>query len=251
MKSEPRTDLTQLDGVLADNEVHVWHTNPAVSENTVRALTGLLDSGELDRASRFKFPDIYRQFVLSHAFLRIVLSRYLQIEARDVHFQTSSHGKPELQGSSGLRFNLSHTESAAVVAITRARRVGVDVERIREDLEPVELADRFFSPQESQWLRSRPAALRYSAFFECWTAKEAYIKACGEGLSRPLASFGVSPESGTAKLRLESYDHAEDSKRWSLWQLDLGQGLRGAVAVEAENFVVRLGHWSFAEADNV
>jgi 4'-phosphopantetheinyl transferase len=107
----------------------------------------------------------------------------------------------------------------------------------------MELAERFFSRPEVQWLRSQPAAQCIPLFFTCWTAKEAYIKAQGEGLSLPLSSFGVLPRRSGSELQLEVYDNPEESRRWSMRQLELGPGLRAALAVEGESCRVRLGQW--------
>lgn len=235
-----RWDLTHCDGRLADDEVHVWHFSLDLPEEAFGPLLELLDDEEKDRASRFKFPAPRSQYIASHAFLRTVLGRYLQTDSSDIRYRISTHGKPELiEGD--LRFNLSHTEGAAVVAIARRRPVGVDVERVRENLEPLELADRFFSRQEAEWLRTQPDSQRIPAFFACWTAKEAYIKACGGGLSIPLAGFSVIPHSGQPELKLEIQGKPDDSERWSMWQLDLGASLRSALAVEGKNLTVRQG----------
>jgi len=236
-------ELTRCDGRLADDEVHVWHISLDLLDKVLGSLLELLDADEKNRAARFKFPAGHNQFVASHAFLRTVLGRYLQIGPRDIRFRTSTHGKPELTAGD-LRFNLSHTEAAAVVAIARHWPVGVDVEKLRENLEPLELADRFFSRQEAEWLRAQPDSQRIPAFFACWTAKEAYIKACGGGLSIPLAGFSVIPSSGHAELKLEIYGKPDESEGWSMWQLDLGAGLRSALAVEGKNLTVRVGRMS-------
>lgn len=243
-----RLDLRQCDGKLADDEVHVWQLSLHRPEEALGSLLELLDADEKSRASRFKFPAPRHQFVASHAFLRTVLGRYLQTDPRDISFRTSTQGKPELTAGD-LQFNLSHTEGAAVIAIARRRTVGVDVERVRHNLEPQELANRFFSRQEAEWLRAQPDSQRIFSFFACWTAKEAYIKACGGGLSIPLAGFSVIPHSGQAELKLDIYgleNHGkpEDSERWSIWQLDLGAGLCSALAVEGHNLTVRVGRIS-------
>jgi 4'-phosphopantetheinyl transferase len=244
--SSGNPDLVQFGGVLADNEVHVWHANLEIPESAASSLFDLLDPDERERASRFRVPRPREQFVISHAFVRIALGRYLGVDPRDLRFRTTSHGKPEL-ASSDLRFNLSHTEAAAVVAITRGRPVGVDVESIRANLDPLELAERFFSPQETQWLRAQPPSEHISSFFACWTAKEAYIKACGEGLSIPLNSFGVKPGDGLDRLVLEIYGNPERSEHWSMWRIDLGPNLRCALAVEDKNVVVRVGQWAWRQ----
>jgi len=239
-----RLDLTRLDGALPENEVHVWHADLATQEAAIGAYSELLDADEQQRASRFIIAAPRVQFVLSRAFLRIALGQYLGTPPRAVRFRTAEHGKPELATNTDLRFNLSHTAGTTVIAITRGRRVGVDVERIRENLNPIELGDRFFSRKEAEWLRSQPASQRFSAFFACWAAKESYIKAWGEGLSMPLAGFGLIPQGGNTKLELEVYAKPEASRGWSVWQLDLGPALRSAVAVEGEHCSIRMGQWS-------
>jgi 4'-phosphopantetheinyl transferase len=233
-------DLNTCDGILRDDEVHVWHFSLELPASVFGALLVHLDDKEKERAARFKFPPPRNQFIASHAFLRTVLARYLQTDSRSLRFRTLAQGKPELiEGN--LSFNLSHTDGAAVVAISRSRPVGVDVERIRENFDPLELAERFFSREETEWLRAQPDDQRFGAFFSCWTAKEAYIKACGDGMSIPLSGFSVIPYSGQVELKLEIHGKPEESARWSMWQLDLGANLRSALAVEAKNLTVRVG----------
>jgi len=262
--------LLHLDGILPDNEVHVWQVDQIAWENETGSLFELLDSEERERAARFKFLAPRNQFVISRALLRRCLGCYLGIEAREVRFRTTGNGKPELAGNTDLhlkdahlkdahlnhphlkhlrvndlRFNLSHTQGVTVFAVARHRQVGVDVERIRENTNALQLAERFFSRQEVQWLRSQPASDHIPSFFSCWTAKEAYIKAHGQGLSMSLSSFGVLPIIGAAgsKLQLTVYDDPQESLRWSIWQLNLAPTLRAALAVEGENCKVRLGQW--------
>jgi 4'-phosphopantetheinyl transferase len=239
-----RMDLTHLDGSFADKEVHVWRYDYSSYTGLLDSSSQLLNQDEHDRAARFIVPAPHIQFVLSRAFLRTTLGRYLGVAPREVQFRTAEHGKPELADGSDLKFNLSHTDGTTVVALTRGRRIGVDVEKIRENLNPLEMGDRFFSKKEAQWLRSQPESERFSAFFACWAAKESYIKAWGEGLSMPLADFGIIPQVGNTKLELEVYGKPAAAREWSIWQLDLGPDLRGAVAVENPDCNIRLGRWA-------
>jgi 4'-phosphopantetheinyl transferase len=240
--------LRNLDGSLPDDEVHVWQVDLIAWEKAVESLHELLNPEERERAARFKFPAPRNQYVISRALLRRALGVYLKIEAREIRFRTTANAKPELAADdlrlNDVRFNLSHTQGVTVFAIVRHRRVGIDVERIRADTNAMELAERFFSHPEVNWLRTQPASEQIASFFSCWTAKEAYIKAQGEGLSLPLGSFGVLPMPATTKLQLQVYDDVEESRRWSMHRLDLGPDLRAAVAVEGENCRVRLGQWS-------
>ena len=247
--------LRHLDGSLPDDEVHVWQVDLIAWDKEADSLVELLDAAERERAARFKFQEHRNQFVISRALLRQALGRYLRIDARDVRFRTTANGKPELAANPDLQlnalqlndihFNLSHTRGVTVFAVARRRHVGVDVERIRADTNALELAERFFSPQEVQWLRSQPASEHVPSFFSCWTAKEAYIKAHGEGLSMPLSSFGVLPvpDAAGSGLQLNVYDDPEEARRWSMWRLELGPGLRAALAVEGKGCKVRVGQW--------
>jgi 4'-phosphopantetheinyl transferase len=237
--------LSHLDASLRDDEVHVWRVDLSTWEKEASSLLELLEPEERDRAARFKFAGPRNQFLISRAVLRQALGGYLRIEAREVRFRTTANGKPELANTSDLRFNLSHTEGVAVVAIARLRQLGIDVERIRPDTNALELAERFFSRPEVEWLRSQPVSEQIPAFFSCWTGKEAYIKAHGEGLSMLLSNFGVLPVSaeGSSKLQLKVYDDPEEARRWTIWQLELGMDLRAALAVEGESCQVRVGKW--------
>jgi 4'-phosphopantetheinyl transferase len=242
--------LLHPDGILLDDEVHVWQVDLVAWQKATGSLFELLDPGEQERAERFKFPAPRHQYVISRALLRRALGTYLKIAAREVRFHTTANGKPELAASSDLRFNLSHTQGTTVFAITRRRQVGIDVERIRQDTNVMELAERFFSRPEVDWLRSQAASEHIASFFSCWTAKEAYIKAQGEGLSLALDSFGVLPDPGDAsfKLWLQVYADPEESRRWSMWRLELGRDLRAALAVEGASCKVRLGQWPSPQA---
>jgi len=237
--------LRHLDGTLPDDEVHVWQVDLIAWDKEAGSLLECLDTSERERAARFKFAEHRNQFVISRASLRRTLGCYLRIDARDIRFRTTANGKPELATNSDLQFNLSHTQGVTVFAVARRRHVGVDVERIRADTNALELAERFFSPQEVEWLRSQPASEHAPSFFGCWTAKEAYIKAHGEGLSMPLSSFGVLPVPSAAgsRLQLSVYADPEEARRWSIWRLELGPELRAALAVEGESCKVRLGQW--------
>lgn len=268
MEAEP---LRHLDGILGHDEVHVWQVDLVAWEKAAGSLLELLDAQERERAARFKFAAPRNQFVISRAALRRALGCYLGLDARQVRFRTAANGKPELAANpdepmserqsehlfssdlscSDLRFNLSHTEGVTVFAIARDRQVGIDVERIRADTNALELAERFFSPPEVQWLREQPAAEQIPAFFTCWTGKEAYIKAHGKGLSLSLSSFGVLPVEtvGGSELQLKVYDDPEEARRWSMRKLEPGPGLRAALAVEGERCRVRLGHWRVPDAD--
>lgn len=150
-----------------------------------------------------------------------------------VAFAYGAQGKPRLAGD-GVRFNLSHAEDEAVLAVARDRELGIDIERIRPDVECDEIAQRFFSPAETAALMALPSSARPPAFFAGWTRKEAFIKAKGGGLGIPLADFEVSLDpAGPARLLRTSWD-PDDAGRWWLQALDAPAGFAAALAVEGQ-----------------
>src|SRR5439155_2208354 len=175
------------------------------------------------------------EFLISHGMLRMLLGSYLSIAPQEVCFQCGSHGKPELDCAtvqSTLSFNISHTDGLALCAFSSRFRIGVDVEKVRTDFNTAEIAERFFSLAEREALRGLPAQEQHEAFFRCWTRKEAYIKALGEGLSHPLHQFDVSLRK-TAVALLATRPVASDAAGWFLHAVPLPEGYVGAVAVES------------------
>jgi len=239
--TELPSDLTYV-GALPDDEVHVWYADFG-DVREPNALTWILSPEEQDRASRFRVAAPRDQFLISRALLRLALAGYLRIDPRDVRFQTNEHGKPELRGTCELQFNLSHTDGAAAMAITRARAIGIDIERVRHDVQTLDIADRFFSSTESDWLHSQPPSKAGPSFFACWTAKEAYIKARGIGLSMPLQAFTVIPSPSCKILEDELAVESACATNFTIRSLELGPDLVGAVAMEGEGLRVRLGKW--------
>lgn len=221
--------------VLQDTEVHVWRVGLDAVALDGHRLSETLSEEELIRAQRFRFERDRRRFLASRMALRRILSQYLEMEPDRLRLGTTPFGKPVLDrgcGDGSIRFNLSHSYELALYAITRGREVGVDLERIRFDLSYEQLAEQFFSQQEVAALYARPLSQRRSAFFSCWTRKEAYVKAKGLGLSIPLDEFSVSLQLGGPSPLLAHVDGPDEISRWSLQELMPEPGYIGAVAVE-------------------
>jgi 4'-phosphopantetheinyl transferase len=140
-----------------------------------------------------------------------------------------------------LVFNVSHSHGIALYAITREREVGVDVEYVRHDMAGESIAERFFSAQEVARLRALPAEAQPLAFFNCWTRKEAFIKAIGEGLSFPLDQFEVSLDAKEPSAMVSLRDGPRETSRWSLRALPVGEGYVAALVVEGHEW--RLECW--------
>jgi 4'-phosphopantetheinyl transferase len=219
---------------LAQDEVHVWRASLDVAPSTVDALSLTLTPDELQRANRFRFYRGRLDFIVARGGLRAILGRYLQKHPRELRFEYGSHGKPELADNlvePGLRFNLSHAHRLALYAISLGREVGIDIEWIRPEFPGDEIAESFFSRGEVLALSSLPAGQKTEAFFNCWTRKEAYIKARGEGLSIPLERFEVSLAPGEPARLLKVDGDPDERARWTLSALIPGPGYVAALAV--------------------
>lgn len=189
----PRTDdLPHVDPPdLVDDVVHVWHFSLAVAEPQYRALRNLLTPEECVRADRFYREVHQRRFVAGRGVLRLILSRYTGIAPEAVRFQYGPHGKPALEPRAETAFNLSHSGEKALCAVALTADLGVDLEACGENREFHKVARRFFAAAEYEQLAALPAADQLAAFYQCWSAKEALIKAWGLGLNAPLQDFVV------------------------------------------------------------
>jgi 4'-phosphopantetheinyl transferase len=174
-------------------EIHVWAVQLCAADNVLDVFKSILSPEEIDRERRFQFERDRRAFAASRGALRILLSQYLSISPEGIRFTYGQRGKPRLANAAlDLQFNSSHCNNIAVYSITLGCELGIDVEQIRSLQEIEAIAHRHFCAEETTDLLSVPAAERESTFFRCWTRKEAFIKAIGDGLAMPLNSFRVS-----------------------------------------------------------
>jgi 4'-phosphopantetheinyl transferase len=218
----------------ADDEVHVWRASLNSSVSDAAGLKLILSSDELERAERFHFEADRRRCVVGRGYLRLLLGEILNLPANTLRFEYNEFGKPRLipTQEQRLRFNVSHAGDLILIAITRGRPVGVDVEKIRTDLDFGEVAARFFSINESKSLALLAGVGRYEAFFTCWTRKEAYLKARGDGLSVPLDQFDV-PFLPNEKARLlETRHDPGEERRWMILPVSVPAGYVAAVVAE-------------------
>jgi len=214
------------------DEVHVWRAALDRDDSEVERLWAALTPDERERAQRFHFDRDRRRFVVARGVLREILGRCLVLAPALIRFAYNEYGKPSLrEDAGGLRFNASHSAGAALYACTRGREVGVDIELLRDDFASFEIAERFFSPAEVRSLGSLPAHQRTQGFFNCWTRKEAYIKALGQGLSHPLDSFTVSLAPGEPARLISTDKDPRAAARWSIVNLKPFQGYAAALAI--------------------
>jgi 4'-phosphopantetheinyl transferase len=231
---------------LHHGELHIWRASLECAPAVLCGLETTLCAAETARAARFHFPRDRNYFVAGRGILRSLLGAYLRKSPESLKFIYGPQDKPALEiqdPSSPVNFNLSHSHGLAVYAFALVREVGVDVELIRPEFVSDDIAERYFSPSELEELRALPQDLRAEGFFNCWTRKEAYVKARGEGLQISLKDFDVSLTPGKAP-ELESVD----SSRWSLRSFEPAPSYVAAVVAEGKD--LKLLHWDWKSRDH-
>jgi 4'-phosphopantetheinyl transferase len=204
---------------LPEAELHVWR----VDLDSLPAEPFLADLAPEEAARRFRRPGDRDRFVAAHGALRRILSRYCGIAPAAVRFRRSARGKPYLEPESGIRFNLSDSGGLALVAVARCCEVGVDVERIRQISDALQIARRVLPPGEADALEALPPEERAERFFRYWTRFEARLKAAGRGLGDKPAEAGD----------------------WPVTDLEAGAGYMAAVA--AARAPERISTWEYAD----
>jgi 4'-phosphopantetheinyl transferase len=230
---------------LPEDEVQLWRMDlHAVGADESR-WQRVLSVDEAARASRFHFARDRQRYVAARALLRTILASYLETDPGSLRFSYSEKEKPSLgaeHADSNVRFNITHSGGIALLAFTRRREIGVDVEQVRHDFDPGAIATRYFSTHEQNQLADLPAEEKVDAFFRCWTRKEAYIKATGDGLSLPLSQFDVSLVPGEIDALLATRPDGSEAASWLLREAPAGPGYVAALCVRGRDWM--LNDWS-------
>jgi 4'-phosphopantetheinyl transferase len=222
---------------LGVHEAHLWRLDLDAATGEASA-TDILNEEERARAARFHFERDRHRFMAGRAALRRILAAYLDRSPDDLVFAVGPHGKPALENL-GLEFNLSHSGGCGLLAVTRGRRVGVDVERVRADFAGEDIARRFFAPAEVEALAGSAPDQYATGFFRCWTRKEAYVKARGDGLSLALDRFEVPLDQGATRALASCLDDPSECARWSLREVVPAPGYLGALVVEGDGWTLQ------------
>jgi len=242
----PSFSSPPLDLALRPDEIHVWSTSLDQPVSRFRMLSQTLSLDEHLRAERFHFERDREHFIVSRGILRTILGCYLNIEPSRLQFCYGKHGKPALADTFGegtILFNMSDSESFALYAFSRDGEIGVDIEQIYDISEMDQIAEQFFSVSENAVFRALPETMKKEAFFKCWTRKEAFIKAIGEGLSQPLDKFDVSLAPGEPARLLRIKGDSKRASRWSIQELKPASGFVAAFAVKKLSWQLRCWRW--------
>jgi 4'-phosphopantetheinyl transferase len=227
---------THLD--LPVNTIHVWRASLDPPRRYAERLMCVLSQGEHVRARQIYFERDRAQFIAGRALLRIILGRYLAMPPSRLQLKHTGAGKPALcrsQATHGIEFSLSHSRGLILYAVTCSGRVGIDTERVRTIPNTESMAESIFARREYAVFRALPSEQRQAALFCGWTRKEAYLKACGDGLSRSLDQIDVSLAPFEPARPLSIRGDPQTSSQWSLEKLAPGPGYMAALAIEGDN----------------
>jgi 4'-phosphopantetheinyl transferase len=228
--------------ILSDGELHVWQAKVDPAGEEMSKLVRLLSPDERARAARFHFDRDRRRFVAGRGILRTILARYVGREPEALAFRYSPSGKPSLPGTT-LQFNLAHSDGLAAIAVARGGAVGIDLEHVRPVPDCDRIMNSHFSAAEVEAISALPPAAQLRAFFTCWTRKEAYLKATGDGITAALDRFRVSVVPGSAPRLLHVEGAPQEATRWAFHDLPLGPDYIGVVAFEKAIRAVKYFFW--------
>jgi 4'-phosphopantetheinyl transferase len=228
------TPLADGPAPLAAGEVHVWLAPLDTTVPELAHYQTLLALDEEARAARFRFDRDRQHYIAARGILRSLLAHYTGIAAQSLRLVYNTHGKPALPDDHPCRFNLAHSHRWAVFGFTLEHDIGVDIERIRPDFAGEDIAQRFFSKQEAETLRALPESARTKAFFDCWTRKEAFIKAKGLGVFLGLQTFAVTLAPGEEAGLIWHDGEPDAAARWAMFELQTPEGYVGAAAVDGK-----------------
>jgi 4'-phosphopantetheinyl transferase len=233
MNSDGPFDLRNC-SVLADDEVRIWRIGLDLAKSDLTKLRQLLSPEEQATADQFHFEVDQRRRIIGRGSMRLLLGTILNLPANELQFEYDPFGKPHLAPGQrrDLHFNISHSGGWILLAITKGRAIGIDLEMVRTDLDVEGIATRFFSRREYDVWAPLAGQARYDAFFTCWTRKEAYMKANGAGLTMQSDRFDVSFLPGEEPRLLETRPDPDEALRWTLVAPQPEPGYRVALAVE-------------------
>lgn len=232
--------------------VHVWKSQFQLDSLLSSKFTGCLSKEEIEKASRFVSQSDQDRYVFSHGLLRTILGGYLCCDPMQLNFNTNQYGKPYLNSllsGTEIRFNLSHSCDMMLVAISCGIEVGIDIEYMREIEHARDIVNQYFSSHERQILSDLPPTELRDAFYTFWTAKEAFLKGVGKGLSYPLDRFSILFSRTTNDGSVYISNGLFDTINWTVLRLFPGDGYAGALAMEVPATDLKLYKYQVCQAE--
>lgn len=233
---------------LPRSEIHLWRVNLDRPTTEVSQLEKLMSAAEQEQAAQFHFTRDQSRFIVRHAVRRQLLSKHLGIAPTALKIDSGILQKPKIAAQlnpQGLRFNCSHSGDWALIALARELEVGVDLEQHQPLPDAAELAQSFFSDLEINELGRLPKSLQLRGFFDCWTRKEAFVKAIGLGLSFPLNHFSVTLAPDRPAMLLEVTGDPHAMEKWSMLSPDFLANHSTALVFDKAALDVKFFEWSF------
>lgn len=228
---------------LRDQQVHIWRANLGLSTPKIEELMTYLSPDEVVRANKFRFAQHKSRFIAARGILRQLLGNYLEVSPCSLTFTYSDRGKPQLPQNSLLQFNLSHSQEYGLFGFTLNHLIGVDLEYQRAMPDALNIAQRFFSDREFKILEEMPQEQQAGLFFQLWTAKEAYLKAIGTGLSGSLASVEIFFDENHTFYLSPSQENRIETKDWSLYSCTPEINYLGAIAINSAILEQHINYW--------
>ena len=222
-------------GALSENEVHVWHLVADDESQEMQNYADCLSTREKEKSNGFKFENDQRRYITRHVFLRKVLACYLGVNADQIKFREDDYGKPFIDEPANipeLHFNMSKSANHVLIAVTHGRLIGCDIEKHNDEQDFKVIIENYFSAQEINFILDDSSD--QLNFFDYWAAKEAYIKARGEGLSFELDKFTLHIDANDNVSMLENLQAPQDVGRWCIKRLHPAEGFSAAVCVDGD-----------------
>ena len=238
----PKADWTPPTSptVLLSGEIHAWRIDLPDFTGAEPQLRQLLSGDELQRADKYHFEKDRSNFIIRRGVLRMILGSYLDIQPAELNFIYNDFDRPALEVDKLIHFNASSSCGMGIVATTLNARIGIDVEFADREFPSMEIAKRYFSNDEIRAIRDLPSGLQTAAFFDCWTKKEAFVKAVGEGMSHPFPNLAISSKKPNSFSIAATSD---DTKGWSVMSFIPEENFIASIAYEGGQRSHRYFRW--------
>lgn len=219
---------------LNDKEAHVWLVNIDQQTHKINNYWRVLNSEEQQKANLFKFEKDRSCYIIARAVLRILLGNYLAKPPESIVFKTIKNGKPFVYNSKDVQFNISHSKNCILLGFVKKHQIGIDVEYTKRPIEVELIAKSFFAEEEVNNLLALDKCYQNEAFYNCWTRKEAFIKALGDGLAFPLNEFVVSLDCEKTAILLNTKWNEKEKENWTLEAIQVQKNYTAAMAIKGK-----------------